>query len=523
MQKKQREEALNAGVDWGRTFDEMADLVAVVDKAERIIRVNRTLSGLLGAPPEACMGQLYYPFVHGRSVPFPDCPYAAFMADDQKHVGEVYWPHLGGHFAVSVTPIFDERQQSIGCLNIARDITRDKTMGDELLRIRTALDDCASAVVLLDMERCVVYVNMAFGFLFGHTRDQIKEVHFAAHWRDSERVPEVFAALAEGQPWNEEAAMIGRSGREFPASVRGTPVLDDEFMTTGMLFVIDDLSERKRLEAQVLQAQNMQSIGRLASGVAHEISTPLRYIGDNARFLEDGVTDLLQIIGLLENWLESHEQGPGSPDALRAIRKAIDDADLAYLAEEIPLAFRQSQEGIERVTTILLAMRQFSHPGQTEKIFTDLHQTIESAITLTRGKWHPVCQLKTHFTPGLPEVPCLPVEFGQVMINMIVNATDAIAEATEGKAGHQGRITISTMQQDDCIEIRIADTGGGVPKEAADRLFEPFFTTKDVGRGTGQGLSIAHAVIVEKHGGTLTFESDEGVGTEFTIRLPLTL
>ena len=521
-QKQPQEAALSACIDWERTLDEVADLIAVVDNEQRILRVNHALGSLLGTPPEACAGQRYYPCVHGTTDPFPDCPYAAFLADGHKHVAEVHWPHLGGHFTVSVTPLFDKQGQSIGCLNLARDITRHKTAEDELLRIRTALDDCASAVILLDLDGRALYFNMAFGLLFGHTPDQIGQIHFAGCWRDPGTIPGVFAALNDVGSWSDEVIMIAADGRELTASVRGTPVLDDDYTVAGMLFVIDDLSEQKRLEAQLLQARNMQSIGQLASGVAHEISTPLRYIGDNAQFIDDGVEDLLRIIALFETWWESREQESASVAALAPLREALDEADLPYLAKEIPLAIRQSQEGIERVTAILQAMRQFAHPGQTEKVFIDINQAILSVITLTRSKWRPVCELETRFAPELPDVPCLPVDFGQVMLNMIVNAADAIAEAAEGAADHQGRITITTAQAGGSVEITIADTGAGVPEEAQARIFEPFFTTKEVGKGTGQGLAIAHAVVVEKHGGTLTFESEEGAGTQFTIRLPLT-
>ena len=193
---------------------------------------------------------------------------------------------------------------------------------------------------------------------------------------------------------------------------------------------------------------------------------------------------------------------------------------MAFVREEIPKALDQTLEGSERVARIVRAMREFSHPGSEEKQQIDLNRAIESTTIVTRNEWKYVADLITDFDPDLPPVPCLTDEFNQAILNLIVNAAHAISEIVAA-SGEQGTITITTRVDSGWAEIRVADTGGGIPEKHRSRIFDPFFTTKPVGKGTGQGLAIVYGVIVEKHGGTIDFVTEEGRGTTFILRLPL--
>jgi signal transduction histidine kinase len=188
---------------------------------------------------------------------------------------------------------------------------------------------------------------------------------------------------------------------------------------------------------------------------------------------------------------------------------------------EVPQAIQQSLQGIGRVTTIVRAMKEFSHPGSEEKSDTDLNRAIETTITVARNEWKYVAEVVTDFDPALPLVRCLPGEINQVILNLIVNAAHAIADVVENNGKSKGTITIRTRSQGDRVEIRVSDTGTGIPETIRAKIFDPFFTTKGVGKGTGQGLAIAHSVIVDKHGGTISCETEVGKGTTFVIRLPL--
>jgi signal transduction histidine kinase len=241
-------------------------------------------------------------------------------------------------------------------------------------------------------------------------------------------------------------------------------------------------------------------------------------VGDNLRFLKDEFEGLN---GLFEAaaGLEGAGGAPGA-DQVRELQAAAADADLAYLKDEIPKALQQSLEGLGRVAQILRAMKEFSHPGPAERTAIDLNRAIESTVLVCRNEWKYVADVATEFDSTLPLVPCLPGEINQVVLNLIINAAHAIGEKVQPGNG-RGSITISTARDGAWVELRIRDNGTGIPEGVRDRVFDPFFTTKSVGQGTGQGLAIAHAVVVSKHGGSIRFETETGAGTVFIVRLPL--
>jgi PAS domain S-box-containing protein len=279
--------------------------------------------------------------------------------------------------------------------------------------------------------------------------------------------------------------------------------------------------ERDLMEAQLRQAQKLESVGQLASGIAHEINTPIQYIGDNIRFIEDSFAGLGQLLRDFQNLAGAIQSHSVTPELLAAVGSSGKTVDIAYLSQQIPLAVRQSLEGVNHVSTIVRAMKEFSHPGGREKVAVDLNHAIETTLTVARGEWKYVADVVTDFARGLPPVPCLPGEFNQVILNLVVNAAHAIGDVVKQAEGTKGVIKICTRQNGPWAEISISDTGTGIPKSIRHRIFDPFFTTKDVGKGTGQGLAIAWSTVVDKHDGQLTFESTVGQGTTFTIRLPI--
>ena len=279
-----------------------------------------------------------------------------------------------------------------------------------------------------------------------------------------------------------------------------------------------DISALKQLERQLAQTQRLESIGQLAAGIAHEINTPVQYIGDNVRFLQDAFRDLIHLAQAQSKpECDGDIQGTACPAPTQV---ALEEGVLEYLTDEVPKATEQLLQGVDHVARIVRAMKEFSHPGQIEKTLADVNGAIESVLVVSKNEWKYVAELTRDLDRSLPLVPCLVGELNQVILNLIVNAAHAVAEARNG-AGGLGRIHISTRTDGPFAEIRVSDDGGGIPKAIQAKVFDPFFTTKPVGKGTGQGLAIAHAVVVQKHNGTIHFESEPGKGTTFVIRLPL--
>jgi signal transduction histidine kinase len=281
-----------------------------------------------------------------------------------------------------------------------------------------------------------------------------------------------------------------------------------------------NVTERKLMEIQLRQAQKLESIGQLAAGIAHEINTPTQYIGDNAIFLRQAFQDLWGLVEPIQRMLAGARDGAGPDHLVAAARQALEQADLGFFAEEIPLAINESLEGIRRISRIVGAMKDFSHPAATSRTPTDLNRAVESTTLVCRGEWKYVAELELDLAPELAPVPCFPDEINQVILNLVINAAHAIGEAQRTSQGGKGLIRISTRAVDGCAQLSIADTGCGIPEAIRSRIFDPFFTTKPVGQGTGQGLAIAYAVITEQHGGTIALESEVGKGTTFTLRLP---
>lgn len=297
----------------------------------------------------------------------------------------------------------------------------------------------------------------------------------------------------------------------------------------GTVFIAHDISERKiaeqekdKLKSDLLHAQKLESVGRLAAGIAHEINTPTQYVSTNIQFMSDAFEDIKKLVGVFVKMLEEVKKEPAWHEVSDEVVACLDDVDWDFLVEEFPLTIKQSQDGLSRVSTIVLAMKEFSHPGGKNKEPVDLNKIIDTTVAIARNEWKYVADVETDLDENLPQVNCLVDEMGQVFLNLLINAAHAIAaKLGENAEIQKGCITIRSSRQDGWVEVRISDTGTGIPEKVRYRVFDPFFTTKEVGAGTGQGLSIAHDVVTKKHGGTLTFETAIGKGTTFIIRLPI--
>ncbi len=289
--------------------------------------------------------------------------------------------------------------------------------------------------------------------------------------------------------------------------------------TNVMRGLMQDITELRQLEHELFAAQKLESVGRLAAGVAHEINTPVQFVSDNVQFVRTATKDF-ESVCLAYRQLQVAVQLSGDvAAAARTAEGAEAAADLDFILENVPLALGSAMDGLERIATIVRSIKNFAHPDQGQRALADLNQAIQSTVVMAHNEYKYVADLVTDYR-DLPPISCYIGEINQVVLNLLINAAHAIGDVV-GDGNAKGRITVRTRLDGGEVEISISDTGTGIPESAREKIFEPFFTTKAVGRGTGQGLAIARSVVVNKHGGTLRFETESGRGTTFFIRLPV--
>lgn len=312
----------------------------------------------------------------------------------------------------------------------------------------------------------------------------------------------------------------GGSSRSIMA--RGRVVKSDcEGAPLQMVGTLLDVTDRLNSERQAAQSQKLEAIGQLASGIAHEINTPMQYLGDNVSFLQTTLPQLTNLAQALAELAEHDDLREIDSNRWDRLRKEIQAARLPAVLADAGDALADCHEGVDSVAQIVRAMKEFSHPGGEKKSPVDVNAAINTTLVVSRNQWKYVADLSLDLDPDLPLIPALPGELNQVLLNLVVNAADAIQESIGSAPDVKGQIAISSRRCNEFVEVRVSDSGCGIPLELQARVFEPFFTTKDVGKGTGQGLAIAHTVIVQKHGGSLAFESEVGRGTTLILRVPL--
>jgi len=413
----------------------------------------------------------------------------------------------------------------------------EDSLDESRLLLEKTFDSIKSAIFVLHIEQSgsmrIIKCNAAASAIFGYEADEMIGRPIDVLYVDEASV-KVFinytaAAVEEkGFGYLAEFNMVRKGGEIFPAEQTVTPMMDDNGKCNGWVSVIRDITdkrnaetERRRLEVQLFQAQKLESIGDLASGIAHEINTPIQYVGDNTEFLLGAFNDLDRLLEQYDRIIVELKKGAGTDTILSLIESANRDADLEYLRNEIPRAIMQSSEGVAKVIEVVRAMKEFSHPGILEKKLADLNRIIENTVIIARNEWKYVADMVMDLDQSLPPVPCLPGELNQVILNMIVNAARSTAEKAGSDSKQKGKITIKTCRSNGHAEILITDTGTGIPENIRTKIFDPHFTTRKAGKVAGQGLAIAQSVIVEKHQGLIDFESETGKGTTFVIKLPM--
>jgi PAS domain S-box-containing protein len=429
---------------------------------------------------------------------------------NKKKNGDLYWE------SVVISPIRTSTGEISHFLAVKEDITERRQAEKELRLTKFSLENASVNVFWTDPQAHILYVNEAACRALGRSHEELTSLSIPEidPLFPKEKWQSFWQELKVRRSMTFEAQQQHKDEHIFPIEITANYL---EFDGREYLFAFThDISERRMIQAQLQQGQKMESIGQLAAGIAHEINTPIQFIGDNLRFIKESWSALEPLI----SFSASLEGKSIEPESLHELRGILQGSDCAYLRLEIPQALDQSLDGIDRVAKIVRAMKEFSHPGSDEKQQADINQAILTTLTVSRNEWKYVAEVETVLQPDLQMVPCHISELNQVLLNLLINSAHAIAEVVGDGSNKKGKITIRTAQDAQFTTITVEDTGAGIPPEIQSRVFDPFFTTKEVGRGTGQGLSLAHISIVRKHGGKIWFHSEIGKGTTFFIQLP---
>jgi len=352
--------------------------------------------------------------------------------------------------------------------------------------------------------------------VFGCTAEDLLPDNFMnlVHEDDRERMSKTFLANIErGRGESIDYRVVSRDRgivhlrTTVGAHVKGEPLRG----------ITLDISRQVKLEAELRQAHKLESMGRLAAGVAHEINTPVQFVSDSVHFVKRAADDTFALLASAQSALHRVAAGASAEEEAVALEARAESIDLAFVQQQVPRALDLALDGLSRVTTIVRSMKEFAYPHTAFMAEADLNQAVRSTLTIARGEYKMYADLETQFGE-LPRVCCHVGDINQVVLNLVVNAAHAIAAK---KSDDKGTIRVRTEHDGEHVTISVADTGVGIPEHLTEQVYDPFFTTKDIGKGTGQGLSLARTIVVERHGGQLWFESKLGEGTTFFVRLPV--
>jgi len=386
---------------------------------------------------------------------------------------------------------------------------------------RSIVEQCPSCILIQREER-ILYMNQAALDCLGLA----SPTHVPGGSLAELFAPDSYATLipnlrkvipGDDQLFMGELKMRRAKGALIDAEIHHVAVPDSADGRSILNF--RDVTMQRRLETELQQAQKLESVGRLAAGIAHEINTPIQFIGDSAAYVGTTLAEVLALLDRSRGELRRLAQAIGDGGTLERLAAEDTEADLDFAREQGPLAAARIVEGVSRVARIVSAMKCFSHPGGPEAGPVDVNKLLSDTMVVAGHE----LKIADEVTSDFGEVPAISGhagELNQAFLNLMVNAAHAIADR-QSNASERSRIAVSTRLEAGQVVIRISDTGCGMTPEVQARLFEPFFTTKAVGRGTGQGLTVVRAAIVQRHNGTVECQSAPGAGTTFVVRLPV--
>ncbi len=422
-------------------------------------------------------------------------------------------------------PLKNVDDVDVGSLVTMTDITRVKEAEIAQSRLTAAIEQAAEMIIITDLGGKIQYVNPTFVEVTGYSKDEaVGETPrlINSGEQGAEFYEDLWGTLTAGNIWSGRFLNKRKNGEIYTQESTIAPIRNAQGECIGYVGVARDISEQLFMEARLRQSQKLESIGELAAGIAHEINTPTQYVASNLQFFEDSFktyAELAEKYFQLTDCIANKEQDDGSARLEEMVDNGIDNEEIGYLNEDLPNAIKESEAGLKRISEIVQSIKQLAHPGETSKSFWSLNEIVKDAVTVSTNEWRYCAEVRMELDDSLPQVYCLKAEIGQVVLNLVVNAAHAI-EAARTSPDQQGHIDLRTTPDGEYALLEVTDSGTGIPDDVLARIFDPFFTTKEVGKGTGQGLAIAHNVITNQHSGTIEVVSTPGEGSTFKVRIP---
>lgn len=501
-----------------------------LDSQATVQELNHSMCSMLGRPKEEILKKPFRTFICSEThTQFPNLfdsmgtgLFEITLLDDRDRPLPCLY---------HATETLDKQGNKNGIVGLLTDITeirrREEQSKERAENVASIMDHLTTGVVLIDEDARIQLFNESCEAMFGYSKNEmllqpIEQLLDAG-------CKQAFCSYISGltsqasRIANQEFTALRKDGSSFPIEFGANQiVIDSKIMLAG---TFQDISMRKQeqkrreeLETELIHSSKLEAVGQLAGGIAHEINTPIQFIGDNLGYLETEFASILPLLEKINNSTDGSESASDTVINRNELLRLLEEIDIEFISTDIPQAISQSIHGIRDVSRIVQSMKEFSHPGsQSAKVF-DVKKAIENTVAISKAEWRNVAEVEMDFSEETPQITCIPGAINQVLLNMVVNAAHAIGEA---KRPGVGKITLKTQKQEELLLIQISDTGTGIPEEISSKVFDPFFTTKQVGRGTGQGLAISWDIIVKKHGGSIEIDTALGKGTTFSIRLPI--
>jgi len=513
------ERAARAAIDYqAMLLDNLHEAVIGTDAAFAITVWNRAAESIYGWPRQEAVGRTLIEVVSPMPVDGSSVEEVGIEVARKGQVRlEARHRTRDGKWIDVETTIVGVRGQDggmVGRVAVVRDISERKRMESALRaseeQLKQILETCREGIWVADAQGRTEFANARAAELFAVPLEAMVGRPL------TEVLPEPLrSALAadltrfgRGESVKRELRWKGPGIVESCVMLSSSALRRADGSLAGTVGVFMDVTEYRHAQQELLQAQKLEAVGRLAAGIAHEMNTPIQFIGDNTHFLGEAVATLTKAV----------EGSLGPADTGSTAAPGGEEEELRYVIEQAPKTIARTLEGVRRIATLVRAMKEFAHPDQKEMVATDLNRSLLATLEVARNEYKYVAEVETDLA-SIPLVRCNSGELNQVFLNILINAAQAIEDAVKGSQ-KRGTIRVVTREEGPEVVVAISDTGIGIPDAVREKIFDPFFTTKDVGRGTGQGLAIAQN-IVAKHHGHLTFTSQVGRGTTFEVRLPV--